>query len=134
MTDARRVVIVAYDDAQLLDISCPSSVLACANAFGAAPAYAVEAAAADDHLVGHVRRLAAGSRRVASVCTGATVLAAAGLLDHRRATTHWDYGERLAARYPAVAVDTAPPLPPRRQRAGPELQELALRLLADSQT
>src|SRR5687767_4116231 len=48
-----------------------------------------EDAGADSLVVPHVRRLAALSRRVASVCTGATVLAAAGLLDGRRATTHW---------------------------------------------
>jgi AraC family transcriptional activator FtrA len=43
--------------------------------------------------------------RVASICTGAFVLAAAGLLDGRRATTHWAYAERLAAMFPAVDVD-----------------------------
>ena len=41
--------------------------------------------------------------RVMSVCTGAFVLAPAGLLDGRRATTHWGYCDRLAAEYPAVA-------------------------------
>jgi transcriptional regulator GlxA family with amidase domain len=43
--------------------------------------------------------------RVASICTGAFVLAQAGLLDGRRATTHWAHAEQLAARYPAVTVD-----------------------------
>lgn len=61
--------------------------------------------AADPALVAHVRRLARRSRRVASVCTGATILAAAGLLDGRRATTHWAYARRLAQRHPTVTVD-----------------------------
>jgi transcriptional regulator GlxA family with amidase domain len=43
--------------------------------------------------------------RVLSQCTGAFVLAAAGLLDGRRATTHWRYAADLAARYPSVDVD-----------------------------
>lgn len=67
-----------------------------------------ERAAADARLVGHVRRLARESRRVASVCTGAGVLAAAGLLDGRRATTHWRFARQLAARYPEVVLDPTP--------------------------
>lgn len=43
--------------------------------------------------------------RVVSLCTGAFVLAAAGLLDDRRATTHWLYADRLRERYPRVHVD-----------------------------
>ncbi|WP_369166481.1 helix-turn-helix domain-containing protein [Streptomyces sp. R28] len=46
----------------------------------------------------------AGARLV-SLCTGAFVLAAAGLLDGKRATTHWAHTEALAARYPRVEVD-----------------------------
>lgn len=43
--------------------------------------------------------------RLASICSGAFVLAATGLLDGRRAATHWRYAEQLAARYPQVRVD-----------------------------
>ena len=50
----------------------------------------------------------AGARRVVSVCSGAFLLAAAGLLDGRRATTHWARAERLAAEHPAVDVDADP--------------------------
>ena len=53
-----------------------------------------------------LRQAAARGARVVSVCTGAFALAAAGLLDNRRATTHWQYGAELAARHPAVKVDT----------------------------
>lgn len=66
------------------------------------------AAAADESLLVEVRRLASTASRVASVCTGSTVLAAAGLLDGRRATTHWHYADDLAASYPRVRVDPAP--------------------------
>jgi transcriptional regulator GlxA family with amidase domain len=67
-----------------------------------------EQAAEDVRLIAHLRRLAETSRRVASVCTGATVLAAAGLLNGRRATTHWRYAARMARNYPAVTVDPVP--------------------------
>ncbi|USQ85719.1 DJ-1/PfpI family protein [Streptomyces phaeoluteigriseus] len=131
MDSKRRVLIVAYDDAQILDIACPSGALDIANRYGAEPPYSVELgtlgrrvarssagilmgagqgletvaghldtlfvvggigcedAASDERLLVQVRRLAGLSRRVASVCTGAYVLAAAGLLGHRRVTTHW---------------------------------------------
>lgn len=150
MDSVRRVVIVAFDDAQILDVACPSGAMEIANSHGAAPPYAVElatvrgrttrsssgillagvrrlaevsgrmdtmlvvggagteAAAKDERLLTQVRRLAGRSRRVASVCTGTFVLAAAGLLDDRRVTTHWGYSELLAATFPAVTVDPAP--------------------------
>ncbi|PXX58715.1 AraC family transcriptional regulator with amidase-like domain [Nocardia tenerifensis] len=56
-------------------------------------------------LVEVVRVAGAGARRVASVCTGALVLAEAGLLDGRRATTHWLACDQLAQRFPRIEVD-----------------------------
>ncbi len=55
--------------------------------------------------VAYVRDAAKDARRVASVCVGAFVLATAGLLDGRRATTHWLYADDLQARFPQVKVD-----------------------------
>ncbi|MER6830340.1 DJ-1/PfpI family protein [Streptosporangium sp. NPDC000563] len=146
----RRVAVIGYDAAELLDIACVTTTLENANLQGAAPVYRVrlatpggspitcgtgltlqaqealeriagpldtlvvsggighEAAAGNRSILAHVRRLARESRRVASVCTGAAVLAAAGLLDGRRATTHWQSAKALAARHPKVAVDPAP--------------------------
>jgi transcriptional regulator GlxA family with amidase domain len=55
-----------------------------------------------------LRESCASSRRFGSVCTGALVLAEAGLLDGRRATTHWNWCEELARDYPRVTVDSTP--------------------------
>jgi transcriptional regulator GlxA family with amidase domain len=52
-----------------------------------------------------LRRAAEAGTRIASVCAGAFVLAAAGLLDGERATTHWAAADELAARYPRIEVD-----------------------------
>jgi len=54
-----------------------------------------------------LRTVVARGGRVLSQCTGAFVLAAAGLLDGSRATTHWKYTAELASRYPQVDVDPA---------------------------
>ena len=47
-------------------------------------------------------------RRIGSICTGATLLAAAGILDHRRATTHWKWCAKLAREYPRVNFEEDP--------------------------
>jgi len=66
----------------------------------------VEAAAADTDLVRWVQSRALSARRFASVCTGAVLLASTGLLDGRRATTHWSLCSELARRFPAVRVES----------------------------
>jgi transcriptional regulator GlxA family with amidase domain len=142
----RRVVIVTFASAQVLDVtgplevfssasrrlpgvryrtevvSCPGGpVLAsCGLELGTTAVASVagpvdtlvvaggsdmDAACADADLLHHVRRLAADARRVTSVCSGAFVLAAAGLLDGHRATTHWAECAELATGYPRVEVD-----------------------------
>lgn len=60
---------------------------------------------ADQHLLAQVQRLARDARRVASVCSGAFLMAAAGLLDEKRAATHWAECDALAARHPTVTVE-----------------------------
>ncbi|MFE2728188.1 GlxA family transcriptional regulator [Kitasatospora sp. NPDC059327] len=62
----------------------------------------------DDTVVAWVKETAPHARRIASVCVGAHLLAAAGLLDGRRATTHWSTAAQLAADHPEVRVDADP--------------------------
>ena len=65
----------------------------------------LDAALGDPCFIPEIRRLAAGARRTCSVCTGAFLLAASGLLDGRRATTHWAFSGELQRRYPAVRLE-----------------------------
>ncbi|MGW7461097.1 GlxA family transcriptional regulator [Streptomyces sp. NPDC054797] len=62
----------------------------------------------DPDVVAWVKTLVGTTRRVASVCVGAHILAEAGLLDGRRATTHWSTARQLAAEHPAIEVDADP--------------------------
>ncbi len=152
MHQRRRVVIVTFEDVQVLDVTGPHEVFAGASrlveparpgydgrvvsldggpvrsesglalvteSIGRLPpgpidtvlvpgGFGIRVASADDATVAAVRQLAARSRRVVSVCSGAFVLAAAGLLDGKRVTTHWARGAQLARRFPTVEVDTNP--------------------------
>jgi transcriptional regulator GlxA family with amidase domain len=90
----------AVADLGIADVA-PASVdtLVVAGGFG------IDQARRDERLVAWVRAVGGRARRVTSVCSGAALLAEAGLLDGRRAATHWSRAERLAAEYPAVTVD-----------------------------
>ena len=148
----RRIAIVVFPEAQVLDVAGPMEIVRAANLevrrrdAARGPAYAAEVVASragavrtscgldivasrsfrdahrdidtlivaggvvddavdDARLVTFVRERAAGARRVVAIGTGAFLLAVAGLLDGRRATTHWRACKDLAKRFPRVEVD-----------------------------
>jgi transcriptional regulator GlxA family with amidase domain len=67
-----------------------------------------EAAARDEAVMAFIRRTAPHCRRVATVCSGAFLGAAAGLFEGRRVTTHWARARQLAEEYPGITVDPDP--------------------------
>ncbi len=146
----RRVLIVAFEGAQTLDVTGPAEVFAAVSRVLGRPAYEIVFASmgggehasssglpmrtrdlarlrlrrddtvivvgrrgrrrsappiADGRLGAWLRRAAGRVRRMASVCSGAFVLAAAGLLDGKRAATHWMGCDQLARLFPRVTVD-----------------------------
>jgi transcriptional regulator GlxA family with amidase domain len=64
--------------------------------------------ARDPALFAWLKDVAPAVRRIGSVCVGAFLFAEAGLLDGKRATAHWKFGEELAKRYPSVRVESRP--------------------------
>ncbi|GAB3823476.1 GlxA family transcriptional regulator [Kribbella italica] len=72
------------------------------------PSIANPAQTISPQLVEALRRAHTRGARIVSICSGAFALAAAGLLDGRRATTHWRYADQLRERYPAIKVDPEP--------------------------
>ncbi len=89
---------------QLIAASTVSHISVAPDTLLVAGGPGARAAARDPHLLGCLTRLALDARRVGSVCTGALVLAAAGLLDGRRATTHWQACSELSRDHPEVRV------------------------------
>jgi transcriptional regulator GlxA family with amidase domain len=67
-----------------------------------------EAAACDESVLDFIRQAAPRCRRVATVCSGAFLGAAAGIFDGRRVTTHWSRARQLAQAYPGITVDADP--------------------------
>src|SRR5438093_2847376 len=145
------VIIVAFPDVQILDVTGPLEVFSMANRLaGAPPPYAVRVVAPkpgavrtssgvglvaarslgqitgpidtlivagglgtreamrDRPLVSWIKRTAPRARRISSVCTGAFLLGAAGLLDGRRVTTHWAACDALQRRFPSARVERDP--------------------------
>jgi transcriptional regulator GlxA family with amidase domain len=70
--------------------------------------HGVDDVAMDRRVLRWITRRGRQARRIASVCTGSFLLAATGLLDGRRATTHWRQCAELARRYPALCVESDP--------------------------
>lgn len=146
-----RVEILAFPNAQILDVTGPAQVFATANdltgsaapkpyeivvvaetpeittssgiALRTAPlseeapypatlivagGYGVNEASRNAVLVDWVKRRCLVAKRTASVCSGAFLLAETGLLDGRRAVTHWRRCDEFAARFPAVRLDRDP--------------------------
>jgi transcriptional regulator GlxA family with amidase domain len=95
MTNGMQVV----PHAAMADVHGPIDTLVIAGGQG------TRRMATDPRVIDWTRAAAKRSRRVTSVCSGAFVLAAAGLLDGRRATTHWQWCDTLAALYPSVEVE-----------------------------
>ena len=83
-------------------LRCPIHTLLVAGGSG------VEKASHDRDVLAWLRKISPWVERVGSICTGAFLLAAAGLLDGKRAATHWKWAEELACRYKKTKVDPDP--------------------------
>ena len=94
--------VALYPDRTLAQCKGPIDTLVIAGGRG------VQAAVHDEQLVAWIKSAARRSRRVTSVCTGAFLLAQAGLLDGRKATTHWASCAVLATRHPQIEVESDP--------------------------
>ncbi|MBB5063045.1 GlxA family transcriptional regulator [Granulicella mallensis] len=90
------------DAAPIKEIKGPIDTLVIAGGPGS------ETGIYDEEFVSWIAEAGARSRRIASICTGAFLLAAAGLLDGKEAVTHWHFCDRLAKEFPKVKVRPEP--------------------------
>jgi len=104
---AQREPVVTSSGLALVAMPLPAADVPC-DTLIAAGGWGVYEAASSIDLVSWVRERAGHCRRLASVCTGAFLLAAAGVLDGRRVATHWTRCEQLARTYPALRVEADP--------------------------
>jgi transcriptional regulator GlxA family with amidase domain len=94
--------IVLGDATPMADVRGPIDTLVIAGGPGA------ESGSYDPNFIAWIVKAAGQSRRLASICTGAFVLAEAGLLNGKQAVTHWSFCDRLAREYPKVVVRPEP--------------------------
>ena len=86
--------VVLADATPIADVHGPIDTLVIAGGPGA------ESGSYDPKFIAWIAKVARQSRRVASICTGAFLLAEAGLLNGKQAVTHWNFCDRLAKEYP----------------------------------
>ena len=94
--------IVLADAIPIAEVHGPIDTLIVAGGPGA------ESGSYDPEFIAWIGKAAGHSRRVASICTGAFLLAEAGLLNGKQAVTHWNFCDRLAREYPEVIVRPEP--------------------------
>jgi transcriptional regulator GlxA family with amidase domain len=94
--------VVLANATPIADVRGPIDTLVIAGGPGA------ESGVYDANFVAWIAKVARQSRRVASICTGAFLLAEAGLLDGKQAVTHWNFCDRLAREYPNIIVRPEP--------------------------
>jgi len=94
--------LVLADATPIADVYGPIDTLVIAGGPGA------ESGRYDPNFIAWIAKAARQSRRVASICTGAFLLAEAGLLNGKQAVTHWNFCDRLAREYPQIVVRPEP--------------------------
>lgn len=108
MTAAPRVGMVRSSSGLPFQPAVETARLKSIDTFLIAGGAGIHALCEDKAVIAWLKRAAPGFRRLGSICTGAFLLGAAGLLEGRRAVTHWNWCDRLSARHPVIAVERDP--------------------------